>query len=744
MTFPSLTPTSSGGELYFAFALSSGSCEAGSSSGYTYDAPTVAGDAVVYDPDVTATSSPTMSQTGTQSVTTAALFDASAGPNGSPAYDTDGNTTSISGQSVGYDAQDHAVSVASANTTTTYTLDALERVVQREVTKSGALAEDDLYAYSGDGASPSSITAVPVGTVGAPYPSVAAVPGIVQGANYDTGGQGVGYSLTSVNGTANSYRSDGVDLETVTDSTDTTGPGAGYDIGWTTSGQWFRYTVNVASAGTYTVSLRLASPSGVTDALHISNIAGTNLSGSVNAPDTGGWQSWTTVTTSVTLPAGLQTLVVNQDNGGWNIHFLSFAASGDAPFSSTPVALPGTVQAANYDTGGQGVGYSVSSSNGSANSYRSDGVDLEAVSDSTDLTGPGAGYDIGWTTAGQWFRYSVNVATAGTYTVSLRLASPSGVTDALHISNLAGANLSGSVNAPETSGWENWTTVTASVTLPAGLQTLVVNQDNSGWNIHFMSFATSASTTSVTDLVDLTGGVLLEVTGASQAWFYSNLEGGTAAQAGAAGTAVGGVTLYDPFGNQMSTLQTDSPDGLAYGFEGKNGIGTDIDAGGVVLMGARLYDPTVGRFLQVDPLFGFVDSMNAYDYCGQDPLSCEDLNGFAKQQKYQYTAAEIAANEAVENGWPCDAACQKAYKSYKAKQYANQKYEGKQRAQKQRGSRAPKTPPQDAQSVPSSPPTSQEYLAAQRYNVDLAPIEAAFGVFIIIGGAAAFFVLVFL
>jgi hypothetical protein len=152
--------------------------------------------------------------------------------------------------------------------------------------------------------------------------TAAAVPGTVQAANYDTGGQGVAYNVTSVSGTGNSYRSDGVDLEACSDT------GCGYDLGWTATGQWFNYTVNVASAGTYAVSLRLASPSGVPDALHIANSSGTSLSGSVNAPATGGWQDWTTVTTTVTLPAGQQTLTVDQDNPGWNIHDLTFAAAG--------------------------------------------------------------------------------------------------------------------------------------------------------------------------------------------------------------------------------------------------------------------------------------------------------------------------------------------------------------------------------------------------------------------------------
>jgi len=154
------------------------------------------------------------------------------------------------------------------------------------------------------------------------------VPGTVQAANYDTGGQGVAYNVSSVNGTGNSYRSDGVDLEATSDTTDTTGAGAGYDLGWTGSGQSFKYTINAAGAGTYSVALRLASPSGVTDGLHIASLSGTNLSGNINVPDTGGWQDWTTVNATVTLPAGTQTLVVDQDNGGWNLHDLNFAAAG--------------------------------------------------------------------------------------------------------------------------------------------------------------------------------------------------------------------------------------------------------------------------------------------------------------------------------------------------------------------------------------------------------------------------------
>ncbi|MGD0942465.1 MAG: carbohydrate-binding protein, partial [Terracidiphilus sp.] len=444
-----------------------------------------------------------------------------------------------------------------------------------------------------------SATTGPGSTTEEPYGGrPAAIPGTVQAENYDTGGQGVAYNVTSVNGTGNSYRSDGVDLEVTTDT------GGGYDLGWTAAGQWFKYTVSVATAGTYTVTFRVAAIDAVTDAFHIANTAGTNLTGNINVPATGGWQTWENVTAMVTLPAGTQTLTFDQDNPGWNVNWFSFASSGascaavpsaptltattqsssaigltwtepappanctvtsynvygsttsgftpesgnlitsvsgtsytntglaasttyyyvvealdvfgasapsnqasattsggssdEDPYGGTPAAIPGTVLAENYDTGGQGVAYNVTSVNGSDNAYRSDGVDLEVAA------APATGNDLGWTAAGQWFRYTVNVTTAGTYTVSFLVAAPTAVTDGFHIANSSGTNLTGPVNVPATGAWQTWTTVTATVTLPAGTQTLTLDQDNAGWNIDSMVFASSGG--SGADILDISSG----------------------------------------------------------------------------------------------------------------------------------------------------------------------------------------------------------------------------------------------
>ena len=187
---------------------------------------------------------------------------------------------------------------------------------------------------AGGSSSPSNeASATPTGPVDAPYGGTpAAVPGTVQAENYDTGGQGVAYNVTSINGTGNSYRTDGVDLEACTDT------GGGYDLGWTAAGQWFNYTVNVATAGTYTITFRVASDTSG-GSFHLQNASGTNITGSVSVPGTGGWQTWTNVTATATLAAGKQILQLDQDTGGYNINYMAFSTStASAPSTPTGVA----------------------------------------------------------------------------------------------------------------------------------------------------------------------------------------------------------------------------------------------------------------------------------------------------------------------------------------------------------------------------------------------------------------------
>jgi len=123
----------------------------------------------------------------------------------------------------------------------------------------------------------------------------------------------VAYNDTTAGNSGGAYRTDDVDIEATTDT------GGGYDVGYIVAGEWLKYTVNVASNGIYNVSFRVAGTTAGT--LHLQNGNGTNLSGAVSVPNTGGFQTWTTVTVSnIALSAGQQTLRVYFDAGGYNMN----------------------------------------------------------------------------------------------------------------------------------------------------------------------------------------------------------------------------------------------------------------------------------------------------------------------------------------------------------------------------------------------------------------------------------------
>jgi hypothetical protein len=83
--------------------------------------------------------------------------------------------------------------------------------------------------------------------------------------------------------------------------------------------EWLEYTVSVPAAGEYTFEIRVASQSSG-GTFHLA-FDGTDRTGDVTVPVTGGWQSWTTVSAKATLPAGTQTMRFVPTSDGFNVNY---------------------------------------------------------------------------------------------------------------------------------------------------------------------------------------------------------------------------------------------------------------------------------------------------------------------------------------------------------------------------------------------------------------------------------------
>jgi uncharacterized delta-60 repeat protein len=268
--------------------------------------------------------------------------------------------------------------------------------------------------------------------------------GLIQMEDFDVGGEGAAYHDTTPQNEGGQYRtSEGVDIEKTTDS------GSGYDVGWTHTGEWLNYTANVIIGGLYTFNTRVANV-GAGASFHW-EVDGRNVTGSIAVPDTGGFQNWTTVSSPmVQLSPGVMVLRLVIDSqsqygygGNFNKAELTVNSNGGLPFTGNPVPLPGTVQAENYNTFGEGVAYhDTTPQQNQGGAYRTlEGVDIEAL--------PGAsGYAVDWTHAGEWMNYTVNVTTAGTYTLDAHVSNY-GVGGAFHV-EVDGVNVTGTLAVPDT------------------------------------------------------------------------------------------------------------------------------------------------------------------------------------------------------------------------------------------------------------------------------------------------------
>jgi hypothetical protein len=257
--------------------------------------------------------------------------------------------------------------------------------------------------------------------------SSVSIPGQIEAEEYDLGGEGIAYSDTTSGNSGGELRSDDVDITTCSEG--------GYALTDLDDGEWLTYTINVAETGTYSFDVRYVAD---TEGTIRFAVADTDITGDVILPITGSANTWATerVTQNITLDAGIYYLrVYVSDVDQLNYFTINLDGSGESSIQR--------IEAESRVT--------------------QSGTQLEGCGDT------GGGTNVSYISNNDWCRY--NGLTPGTNTTfSARVARPSGKSGTsieVRLDSTTGT-LIGSVDVPETGGWQTYQTVTATLTTVAG------------------------------------------------------------------------------------------------------------------------------------------------------------------------------------------------------------------------------------------------------------------------------------
>ncbi|HEY1376429.1 MAG TPA: carbohydrate-binding protein, partial [Gemmataceae bacterium] len=302
------------------------------------------------------------------------------------------------------------------------------------------------------------------------------LPTTIEAENFDFGGQDVAYHDNDVNlASAGTRGRTFVDVGT---ALILTRPPASVTYVSANAGEWIEYTVDVPADGGYQIQTSVSSSGAPGGTFHY-ELDGVAKTPSLSVPNTGLLIAFRNVTWGgINLPAGRHILRLSFDTDSATtgqvglFNAINLVYEPRQPYNGAAAPIPGTVEAEQFDTGGEGVAFHELTLANEGGQYRNTAVDIEASSDT------GGGFDLGFTKAGEWVEYDVNVARTGIYVLSARVASD-GLGGIFRIL-FGGVDRTGGVKVPNTGGWQTWQTVTRGVKLTKGEQVMRLNLEPGG------------------------------------------------------------------------------------------------------------------------------------------------------------------------------------------------------------------------------------------------------------------------
>ncbi|HEX8963118.1 MAG TPA: carbohydrate-binding protein, partial [Rhodocyclaceae bacterium] len=200
----------------------------------------------------------------------------------------------------------------------------------------------------------------------------------------------------------------------------------------------------------------------------------------------------TTGTTTGSTTGGTTGSTTGGTTGGTTTGTTGYAGT---PFTGTPIPLPGSFEAENFDGGGQNIAYYDTTPGNLGGQYRtSEDVDIISSCDSA-----GGGYVVNNFAAGEWMNYTVNATTSGSYTFQLRAANNYGGGKPAYHLEVDGAKVTGSIPVPNTGAWCTFQWVPApAINLTAGQHVVKIVADQPYFNLNSVAVTAAATPTTST------------------------------------------------------------------------------------------------------------------------------------------------------------------------------------------------------------------------------------------------------
>ena len=233
--------------------------------------------------------------------------------------------------------------------------------------------------------------------------------------------------------------------------------------------------------------------------IHTGSVSGT-LAGTCSLAKTSGWNDYVDNDCEMSGLSGVVDELFFVFKGSkdstmgvleWEFQGTKREPEPQKPFGGKAWAIPGKIEMENFDEPGYGAGNdSYSDSDTEDRGAESNGGKSYREGTGVDIYKKATGYVVGYNQADEWLEYTVNVASAGDYTMFAAVAS-GGTTGSFKLS-IDGKDITEEIAVPKNEGEDNFDDfgkVKANVTLPAGEHILRFTVTGNWMDIDYIQFA---------------------------------------------------------------------------------------------------------------------------------------------------------------------------------------------------------------------------------------------------------------